>query len=659
MVKIEIPPVRPLKTSIYEKSFYYFKDVRLGPNGFEFDGITELTVDDGIPLSNKSTSKDHRKTAINDFYIVQMNNTRYIATIILRKNLKYDTDFPHGAAPVLIPQEEFEDMENGGEIFDFYKFCKIISSEVVRVRFTSPVLKVVLNGDQIIFMQTDRVVVYTLFSSSEIKVKALDIAVSRYLYILTEDSILVYSDKLIRKIEVDTVFKFIVPTPLYILAIRHGQIYKITDEEGELYFEQAGDIISCGFDERYMYFATRHTLYRIGLYDPNDVAALRTEMPAATVNLCRDYVVLYNSNSGVMYIDKTDFSRFCRRNLALDMCDLTAYDNTIVYACIRDIMVCNYVTTPTGLQKVGLVEAVQDTVAHPKMETVEHVLSAMAEYCGPRPYTFYGQSVLSRRKSRFSNLLGYKTSEEALQAVQQDEVSRDEVEMSQMIGPTPLSQPPCTNPYESLFSKNEKFVDDQYLSPVRSPVLISEAQQKVATKEMKRITRFIQKQIYTPDDPSSDSESGLFFEEADNAALMEISHPVLRSVQKAVKPKRRHRAPGQTRMLSVFKGALAKTGLTHPVTLAMPLKRVRVGDMDDIILGKMPKRYDKSHFFVKNHFEYFKNRFEPRSTEEKPYRGVMYAFINEELRRITSGRNGITAKIEKRVEVPKAKRGGF
>lgn len=718
MEKAVTPKSKEINTSVHDKGFYYFKDVKMDTSGFTFDEITEITVEDGFPQTAKMIVKDHRMVAINDFFAITMNNNKDIATIVLRMNMKCtSTLFPKPVEhPVIIPREEFEEEENKGDLLNFYKFCKLTEMEMVRLRFAMPMQKIVLNEDQIIFIQPEKVIIYTPFALNEISVTALDVCVSRYLYILTVDSILVYGDKLIKTIKLDKIYRFIVPTPLHIFIIANGSILKVTDDRIEPYFDLSAKIIDYCFDDEFMYCTTANMLYKISFYDPQLVTAIKTDITVAKVSLCNNYIVLYSCHSGIVYVDKNDFSRFCKRNLDIGLCSVASHGDTIAYLCVKSLFICKYVSTPTGLHIVEQQSMVPMCISHPKLIFVEDVIDAVTEYSykyeatsnhiqqndasnnctltpnhdigtpsksthdnnfmasnngqddsiqlqdstldnchASHPYKFYGLSAFVKRSDRFSHLLAYKTAPEALEATN--------TYLSEMTTANILCSPPATasqytNTYDSLFSNDEKFVEpvNQKAKPVCA---VSKRQQDIVCREMKQICKLIQRQTYALDEFSSDSDDELFFEAFNNHDLSKVSHPVLRSIPRTLKPKRQRKTNGKIRMYNVFKKVMSTTGISHSLTTTMPFKMLRSGKADVVVFRELPKVYTSSTFFVENYIDFFKKRFTPRDRTEKPYKGVMYAFVNEELKRISSYKDESPIKTSQKVELPKNKRGGF
>ena len=56
---------------------------------------------------------------------------------------------------------------------------------------------------KIFFVCSDRIVIYTPFRTGIIRVNMIDVCLKHYLYILTANSILVYGEKLINKIDIN------------------------------------------------------------------------------------------------------------------------------------------------------------------------------------------------------------------------------------------------------------------------------------------------------------------------------------------------------------------------------------------------------------------------------------------------------------------------
>ncbi|ELA40852.1 uncharacterized protein VICG_02112 [Vittaforma corneae ATCC 50505] len=697
MVSLPHVPRNTLQSK-YEKPLYYFKDVKLKMDGFKFEEAVEFDVKDPLPLTTTTYAKDKKVAAMNDLFFVYMSNNKEIATIVLRRNVQYVRDGSEAAShrnKSSHVSEDGEKTEGPDCCSKFFRFCKLVEKESIRIRFDSDVNKILLNGDQIIFMLVDRVVIYTLFSTSTIEAKALDIAVDRYLYILTEDAVLIYSDKLVKKIKIDKKCRFVVPTPSHIFVVRRAVVYKIAGDVAEPYFDALSYIDGCVFDEKFMYLASDYGLFKVGLYD-REVARIQYAMWSLKLYLCCNHIVLFNSNSGLLFIDKNDFSRFSARNLDISLCSIATYRNTIAYICSKEVIFCEYVHANGNLE---LADPSPSERVESGTTPTEEIGRTRSEHLAPYPYSLYGMTAFNRKPSAFSKLLGFKSDPEAPRIAKMHEVrtARSPRAMSDKRAGTEHAQtnsvsrllpsPALTqvqadhkassgspkrhrcildaestgNPYTALFGQNERFVEDPHIAVAIDEDSLSENDMARIKHEVKKAHRYLQRQACSTEESSSESEEdGLFFDELENQGLEIITHPVLQSIPETFKSKKKCRAAGKVPMYNVFKRVYSRLGLNHPITYSVPLEAVARGKMRAIVCSRRQTAYPKSYFFIENHFDYFKRMFNPRNNEdERPYRGVIYSFIDDEFKRILGYRQAVQSRSEQKLDPVKKKQGGF
>ncbi|KAM0679474.1 hypothetical protein GINT2_002317 [Glugoides intestinalis] len=403
-----------------EKALYYFKSVKPGKDGFEFEGAQEIVMKDELPITTKVIKKEKRITAMNDLFFVNVGISKQIATVILRKNINYLND-PNGAKTLLqkphfIQESEFESLFKA----KLYGFCKIIENETIKIKFKEYAQKVVLNGDQIIFMLKTKIIIYTLFSSSVIEEKPVDIAVNRYLYILTDNTVLIYGETLLKKIEIDKKCNFIVPTlekDVFFL-IRSSVIYKVVNGVAEAYFDAIAKIYSCSFDDKHMYITTKWTVHKICLYN-KEVTGIQLEIKHPVIHVCKRHILVHNSSSGVIILEKEDFSKFSTRSLQINLCGVATYNNKIGYSCSNEVLFFEFDQDEEALVEVN--NKSQKPFKTIEIEKAEQLETVISEYKDEMPCSEYGITAMANSSKRVNRLLDMRISKRCTDALKKYE----------------------------------------------------------------------------------------------------------------------------------------------------------------------------------------------------------------------------------------------
>lgn len=668
--------------SKYEKQLYYFDAIKLETDGFKLKEAVELKMNDSLPEEIHRSSRVGKTIAINDLYIVTVSRVSGdITTIFLRKNMKFfknKDEIPVFLTdPKLIEKKEFKGID---EEYKFYKFCKTIENDKIRIRFENYVNKILFNGDQIIFMLADRIILYTIFSTSTIKIKPLDIAIYKYLYILTANSIHIYDEELIKTIDIDKKCKFIIPTAIGIFVIHKSIVYQIVDDQAEVFFDTIGFIESCVFDEKYLYLATNRVLYKIGIYD-KDIKSFRYSEIQPRLYLTNDFLVIFNCSSGIIYIDRNDFSKFYIRNLKIDITDIASYNDTILYHCTDGLIICDYSykNNDITLNKPRIESPLKFNI-----ESYEDIKTTIQDFKVSFPYELYGCTIFNKNSKLFEKLMSFnnkliKSKNDIENAINNE--SRNSLLTEQLL-PSPLltqinSQNETVNDQcmnkvlDSLFDPsnldhNDVNIENIDLNIFNQNIQLNDEELKKQKKIINKAYKYIQKHVYDIEESSSSSEEiEIFFDEEYNEKLKIITNPILKEIPKYFRSKIKKTKKSSIHLYKVFKKVYSKLGMSNPLTYKSPVDAIDQGDKNIIALSTPIEEYPKSYFFIKNHFEYFKKRFKPRNSEnEKPYKGVISSFIDDEFKRLIGYKQPIskdetTSNTTNKNVINKPKRGGF
>lgn len=708
---------RDVRCSRYEKPLYFFKEVKLNKDGFQFEEIKEIDVRDDFPLYNRTYSKERKYTAMNDLFYVTVSTNKQIVTIILRQNMKFVEDAREIQnllyKPYLVPGCEFKDDSKQR----LYGFCKIIENQSIKIRFDGDVQKVLLNGDQIIFMLKKRVVIYTLFNSSMIKAKPVDIAVNNYLYILTEKEVLIYNEALVAKMEIEKKCRFIIPTanPEIFFLVRKSIVYKVTKGVSELYFNAHGDVISCNIDEKHLYLSTLSSLYKVNMYD-KEVKSIQVFISAPKIYLCDTYIVLFNSNSGLLFIKKDDFSQFCPKNLYINICGITTYKNTVGYRCSNEILLFEFKEQNNELVPIKTVP--EFGAKKVDITSAEQFDDQIEDYYFNYPYKGYGVTAMYKKPNKFRKLLNFKVKDECLKIVKKYQDEKDTTGLQDAfknivseIADDPVQILDSKNAHlyfkseietakkyfdqkaqdTATFNNTEQALNDLLPSPkmTQSDSLsqknddldncsnmkegslenikqVDNEDFSIIHKELKRIKRFVSK-IVKPnprlfeESDESDEIPELFFEDPRNIHLRETKHPVLTSLLTFKDINSTKKSKNKIHISKVFEKVESAYGIRHPLTFSAPLETVERKTVNSIELSKNYISYQKTFFFVENHFDFFKRRFVPKDINEpeKECKGIINGFIEEEFKRVIGYKQNVQKEQPKVEPILKKKKGGF
>lgn len=755
----------------FDKPLYYFKDVTLEKDGFKFQEPTEMEIKDTFPTCTRSYSLNKREIVMSDLFIVYVEMNKETATIFLRDNIKFVdnvNEIPNlMAKPHFISKEEFENDKK----FKFYQFAKIIHSEKIKVRFNERVQKILINGDQIIFMLRRKIVIFNMFSSSVVSLedRIVDMAINQYLYVLTEKSILIYSDKLLKKLDIERRCRYIIPTPDYIFLTRKSLIYQFEnpvnrnvnekDTHGIVYYSATGHIRGCISDEKYLYFTTINTLNRMAIYD-KEIDSILVCPKRLKLSLSDNYIVAFDAHSGVMFIDKKNLSKFACKNYYINLAGVAVYKNTIAYLCQNELYIFDIgekdnsiIALPTvGCDKFddnAIFNVNETTCFHSKkgfkkidVKTAKEIDPIYSNYTVNLPYKSIGMNAFYPKCKVFDRLKKISVNKNILRQIHEYEnkryekktkndiddivfdfadnpieilskrsntygdsqvdCSQDHFKFTSSLIPSPqmsqgdyLSQKDdcCINsPNEHTHNINdvirEQNIHNLYAVPEISTKfsLSDESKFKIMNeyirmkkrieKLKKRCTKHdisVSKWDVEEEEESSDVvQNGLFFDEPENTILNRKDHFILENIigrsistvtNSGLNDTQSNDDSLKIKMKKVFRKIFKRLTLEHPILYSLPVESIKQPLHKKIGLDKSQAVYSTSSFFVKNHFDFFKRRFQPRNIneEERPLNNGIYAFIEEEFKKIVGYKQDPKSKIisEEKPEPVKKKRGGF
>lgn len=761
----------------FDKPLHYFKDVTLEKDGFKFEETNEMEIKDNLPTCTRIYSLCRRQVAMNEMFVVYIEMPKESVTILLRDNLKFvenQHEIPNMMAkPHFISKEDFENDKK----FKFYQFAKIIQGEKIKVRFEERVQKVLINGDQIIFMLRRKIVIFNMFSSSVVSLedKIVDIALDRYLYVLTEKRILIYGEKLYKTLDIEKRCRNIVPTGDYIFLTRKSLIYRFDnpvsrdinekDVNAIVYYVSIGHVSKCVSDGKYIYFTTLNTLNKMRIHD-KELSSVSIHSQRMTVFLSENHIVLFDSNSGVMFIDKNTLSTFASKNYYVDLTGIAVYNNTIAYLCLSNLYIFEIEGTsdsvtivppgPNEKYNSNTISAIDEsTYFHSDkgfkkidVKTAKEVDAIYSNYTVNLPYKSIGMNAFYPKCKVFDRIKKFSVDKKIQSQIHEYENRRYEKRTSNDIDdlifdfadnpieilskrskrsepldynrfsasliPSPqMSQSDCDfSQKETIFSQNENvfsqkntifsqkdeyrlmtgypnniteigsrnFINSYSIPEISSDYILPDEIKFKIKSEHLRMKRFIEKvkkkcikhnisasKWDSEEDQSSDAaENGLFFDEPENKILNMKEHFILESIigSSTQNTTVQTAQPSTIKMKKVFSRIFKRIPLEHPVLYSLPVEAVRESLHRKVVLSLKRTAYTASDFFVKNHFEFFKRRFQPKNTsvEEKPVRNGIYAFIQDEFKKIVGYQQTPNHKInveETKQEPVKKKRGGF
>ena len=340
---IQFPPRKgKLERFTDRKAPFFFKNIKLTLDGFKFENFQEFKIHDSIRNSNTLLHRVPRLFEMNDLFIVYATFSKDILVVIFRKNIEFVRNFydiPEDMdTPSFLAQKMFPESSD----FKFYKFIKLIESKNVKFLFKNAISKILLNGDQIIVMQANVILIFSPFGVSTIEVSAIDIAIDRYLYILTENQIQIYDEGLIKTIDLAIKCNFIIPTTNNIFLIKRGTVYRINGENAEIYYECNAHVESCCFDRNHLFAATSRGIVKIGLFKKEVYSMYIKYLGTPKISINDDLVALYSPGSGCIFIKKNDFSIVNLRNLECGFSNIFLFKNCIVYSLDTEERIFEY-----------------------------------------------------------------------------------------------------------------------------------------------------------------------------------------------------------------------------------------------------------------------------------------------------------------------------
>lgn len=640
-----------------QKPNFFFKNVELTMEGFKFTEFEEFEVNDHMPTTIKRLMNFNCGIHMNDFFIVIVGLNRRLVTIIYRKNLKYvktEDEIPSThPPPCFLDASCFERSIEG----KCYRCLKLLEVESVRVTFDSHVQKVLFNGDQIFLMFKTFIFIYTPLATCTLEISPMDIAVNFYLYVLTEDRILIYNEALYKTIDIDKKCKFIVPTPAHVFVMRGPFIYKITDNGAEVYFDTIQHIRDVVFDDQFMYIATNFSVMRIGLYEPSS-ESIHIKIPSPKLKLCDDYIILHDSNNGIGFIDKKDFQRFCFRLLNWDLIGMTAYKNEVVYLGSEELRIFRFVESYRNLEPEDPKKRcpANEPVKLRKPSDIANLINSKSV---PYPHDYYGMTFNSAKCKAFEDLKLFRSDhqkeldEDLKRLLHESEMCPESIEdasegMRRATNTLPLSGP-CDlakpQDIEKLYSDGKALNESE------------------CTRKILGINAFLRKKKIDilEDTTSEESSGGLFFDDSEYLESKNLrKDPLLEHISR--KRKLRclllHEKTNQ-RMVSSFARSLSRHTINNPYTYSSPLDAFDRDYARLIRFSRKYRTYQKTSFFCRNHFSFFKRRFCPRNEEERTPRYHIYNLIQEEFKKIVGYKSNRPTKPEKRVDFSRRANSGF
>lgn len=339
---------------------FFFKKVKLTLDGFKFESFKEFKIHDSIKETNFALHRSSRHTAINDLFIVHSPINRETVTVIFRQNVEFSEkvcEIPELLdTPSYLSPEKFSNPSD----FSFFKFIKLTNSKSVKLTFQSQVKKLLLNGDQLIILLSKHILIFSPLGTNIIEITANDIAVNRYLYILTKNQILIYGEDLMKTIDLGLKCDFIIPTTSHLFLIKFGTIYKLNGDQAEVYYECNAYIDSYCFDNTHLYVSNSKGVVKLGLFTYevySILLSLRSSSKISThVSMNDDLVVFSSPGSGCVFIKKKDFSIINYRNLEIGLCGVHLYKNLIIYSMSSEERVFEYKLIGNDLYPVDIDE---------------------------------------------------------------------------------------------------------------------------------------------------------------------------------------------------------------------------------------------------------------------------------------------------------------
>lgn len=676
-----------------QKPNFFFKSVDLAMDGFKFTEFEEFKVNDRMPTTIRKLSHFDHEISMNDFFIVIMSITRRSATIIYKKNLKYVKT--EDEIPNVHPPPYFLDVSCFNRSIEgkYYMYLKLLEAERVRLTFDSYIRKVVFNGDQIFFMFKTFIFIYTPLATCTLDIAAVDIAVNFYLYVLTADKILVYNEKLHKSIDIDKECKFIVPTPSHIFVIKDSFVYKVADNSAELYFDTLHHARDVVFDDRFMYVATKFSVMKIGLYEASS-ESIYIKVHTPRLKLCDKYIVLHNSNNGIGFIDKDNLQRFCFKMLNWDLTGMTTYKNEVAYLGNEELRIFTFVDVDGNLEPDGSEREsfVNDPI---KLRLPSEITQLINDKMGPYPYDYYGMTFNSIKFEAFEELKLFKSDQqkeldEDLKRLLRESERNPHAPGSVGVWGLPVSSnaavpeggnirldasiEKCINAQDCVFSQPE---DDPISSAVPGQAdaakkrgtggssFESKAPEEVeCLKNILNCDTFLHNKNIDPreDTASEESSSGLFFDDSEYLESKRLrKDPLLQHISR----KRRFSSsppPAQKtkqRIYSAFTRTQSHHAINNPYTHHSPLDAFDKGHMKLIRFSRRYETYQKTLFFCKNHFKFYKKMFRPRNEEEKFPKYHIYDLIDEEFKKAIGYKPDKGDSMKKQIDLSKRTKGGF
>lgn len=191
------------------------------------------------------------------------------------------------------------------------------------------ILQVRIYYDQVFFRSEGRIFIYTPAATSEIEVRSVDMYLSHFLYILTQDRILVYGESLVEEIEFEVlrdggrgrkkrpglgmagmhnltsdasraVSKILVLDGA-IFLVRFNIVYKVVGQQCVFSHDCVRPVISACTDGSRVYLHTKDYVFSIHAYE-NTVWSVYTGVSCGTLHLSDDLLLLHNGRNGTLFL---------------------------------------------------------------------------------------------------------------------------------------------------------------------------------------------------------------------------------------------------------------------------------------------------------------------------------------------------------------------
>jgi len=714
---IDIPNRKPhFLQEKFQKPIFFFKNVDLTMDGFKFEDFEEFQVKDTIPATMHKLQNFVNAAYMNEYYIVIVGQQRNNIKIIFRKNLKCHGSGNSLQEPIPFKRKDFSSRREK----TFYQFLKLIEVERVRIAFNSLVKKVLLNADQVIIQFESCVFIYTPLSTCTIDAKSIDIAFNFYFYILTENQILIYNEKLHKTIDISRKCDFIVPTAAHIFLIRDSFIYKIIDDEAILYFDTLHFIKDVVFDDTHMYLSTPFSIIKLGLHvRTHESIAIKVFSPC--LRMMDDFVILHDYNNGIGMFLKKDLQKFNLRSLNWDLTGIAAFKNEIAYLGSKELHLIKYKFLNGDLVAADYEEKTDNCVwpRHTYIKSPEQVKDLINSQEGPDPYDYYGVTFRNRRQKFYKKFLSFKSKylpntddddfdeifnvgdnqdfnlfatehnldlnskkdfvvkEEApnfntpdLHENKKDKIAEDVNLKSRLKDCQEVSEgnkffdtPPLTAPSQDFYKTTGKSFERATLSDQHQDVSGNQKTNGSFDEDEHNIEDYLKNEnIFASESTSTEgSEDGLFFDDEDYIKSTQPGdNEFLNAVRKRQKPSAEHNVKllgTRTPFYTAF--SLIKKPINNPLTYYKPLETFNKKIKRVVRFSDKGQTYETSSFFCKSHFKFFKKRFKQRDSTELETKHQVYDFISEEFKKIVGYRTDKNKSQDKKIDLSKRMKGGF